>query len=181
MSRQTLEDLYGTNIDAYVRVNFSSLVEIIDALGGVEVYSDYDFKTFHTGANYVDGKQALVFARERYSFAEGDRQRGKNQQRVVEAIIAKMNNPENILNYKRILNAVQGAVETNISRDGLTKIANHQLDTLSTWNVESISVDGTGASAATYSMGPQQLYVMMPNQETVDIAKQKIADTLRGL
>ncbi len=180
MSRQTLEDLYGTNIDAYVRVNFSSLVEIIDALGGVEVYSDYDFKTFHTGANYVDGKQALVFARERYSFAEGDRQRGKNQQRVIESIIAKMNNPKNILNYKNILNAVQGAVQTNISQESLTQLANHQLDTLKKWSVESISVDGAGATAATYSMGTQQLYVMVPDQQTVDIAKQKIADTLGG-
>ncbi len=180
MSRQTLEDLYGTSIEAYVRVNFDSLVEIIDAMGGVEVYSDYDFKSFHTGANYVDGKRALEFARERYSFSEGDRQRGKNQQRVIEAIIAKMNNPRNILNYQSILKAAQSAVQTNIGQDNLTKLANRQLDTLHAWSVESISVDGTGATSATYSMGAQPLYVMVPDQQTVDVAKQKITDTLKG-
>lgn len=181
MSRQTLEDLYGTTIDTYVRVNFSSLVEIIDVLGGVEVYSDYDFKTFHTGANYVNGAQALVFARERYSFSDGDRQRGKNQQRVIEAVIAKMNNPSNILNYQSILRATQSAVQTNLGQDSLAKLANRQLDSLKKWSVESISVDGTGATAATYSMGTQQLYVMVPDQQTVDTAKQKIADTIRSM
>lgn len=180
MSRQTLEDLYKTKISAYVRVNFSSLVAIIDALGGVEVYSDYDFKTFHTGANYVDGKQALEFARERYSFSEGDRQRGKNQQRVIEAIIAKMNNPKNVLNYRNILTAVQGAVQTNIGQDSLAQLANHQLDTLGSWNVESIAVDGTGAMSSTYSMGAQPLYVMVPDEQTVALARQKIAETLGG-
>lgn len=180
MSRQTLEDLYGTKIDAYVRVNFSSLVEIVDSLGGVEVYSDYTFKSFHTGSNYVNGKQALEFARERYSFSEGDRQRGKNQQRVIEAIITKMNNPKNILNYRNILNAVQDAVQTNVGQDSLAELANHQLDTLSAWSVESISVDGSGAMAPTYSMGAQPLYVMVPDQSTLDTAKQKISDTLSG-
>lgn len=180
MSRQTLEDLYDVSIDAYVRVNFSSLVAIVDAVGGVDVYSDYAFKQFSEGQNHLDGKQALAFSRERYSFSEGDRQRGKNQQRVIEAIISKLNNPKNVLNYQAILGAVQGAVQTNIGQDNLARLANQQLDTLRPWKVYSISVDGTGATAATYSMGAQQLYVMIPDQQTIDTAKQKIADTLGG-
>ncbi len=180
MSRQTLEDLYDVSIDAYVRVNFSSLVAIVDAVGGVDVYSDYAFKQFSEGQNHLDGKQALAFSRERYSFSEGDRQRGKNQQRVIEAIISKLNNPKNVLNYQAILGAVQGAVQTNIGQDNLARLANQQLDTLRPWKVYSISVDGTGATAATYSMGAQQLYVMIPDQQTIDTAKQKIAETLGG-
>lgn len=180
MSRQTLEDLYSTQISAYLRVNFDSLVEVIDALGGVDVYSDYDFLTFHTGNNHVDGKQALTFARERHSFNEGDRQRGKNQQHVIEAVVAKLNNPRNVLNYQAIMKAVKGAVQTNLSEGDLTKLINQQLDTMKAWSTESIAVDGTGEMNATYSMGNQQLYVMIPDQATVDAAKQKIADTLNG-
>ena len=180
MSRQTLEDLYSTQISTYLRVNFDSLVEVIDALGGVDVYSDYDFLTFHTGYNRVDGKQALTFARERHSFNEGDRQRGKNQQHVIEAIVAKLNNPRNVLNYQAIMKAVKGAVQTNLSEGDLTKLINQQLDTMKAWSTESIAVDGTGAMNATYSMGNQRLYVMIPDQATVDAAKQKIADTLNG-
>jgi len=177
MSRKTLEDLYGVPIDAYVRVNFSSLVAIIDALGGVDVYSDYDFKEFHTGYNRVNGEQALEFARERYSFSEGDRQRGKNQQHVIEAIITKMNDPKNMLNYRKILNATAGAVQTNMGGDSLAKLVNHQLDTMHPWKVTSISVDGTGAMLPTYSAGAQPLYVMVPDEQTVDVAKKAIADT----
>lgn len=71
MSRKTLEDLYGIEIPYYVRVNFSSLVTIVDTVGGVEVYSDRDFKSFRVGANQLSGTQALEFSRERYSFSEG--------------------------------------------------------------------------------------------------------------
>lgn len=179
MSRQTLEDLYDVSIDAYVRVNFSSLVAIVDAVGGVDVYSDYAFKQFSEGQNHLDGRQALAFSRERYSFSEGDRQRGKNQQRVIEAIISKLNNPRNVLNYQAILGAVQGAVQTNIGQDNLARLANQQLDTLRPWKVYSISVDGTGASEATYSMGAQPLYVMVPDQASLDAAKRKIDDYLK--
>lgn len=174
MSRQTLEDLYGTKIDYYIRVNFTSLTSIVDALGGVNVYSDYDFKSFHTGYNQLDGKRALEFSRERHSFNEGDRQRGKNQQRVIEAIIAQMSDPKNAVNYQAILNSFQGALQTNMSREALTTSVNQQLNDMKRWRSESISVDGAGASAPTYSMGSQLLYVMVPNQQTVDAAKVKI-------
>ena len=91
-----------------------------------------------------------------------------------------MNNPKNLLNYQKILGAVQGAVQTNLGQDNLAKLANHQLDTLKKWSVESISVDGAGATLATHSMGAQPLYVMVPDQQTVDTAKQRITSTLHG-
>ncbi len=174
MSRQTLEDLYGTNIDYYMRVNFTSLVSIVDTLGGIDVYSDVAFKSYHVGYNHMNGKQALEFSRERHSFTEGDRQRGKDQQRVIEAIVAKMSSAQNIVRYQAILGSLEGALQTNMRSSQIEQLANKQLDDMKKWQSESISVDGAGASAPTYSMGAQRLYVMVPDQATVDAAKVKI-------
>lgn len=174
MSRQTLQDLYEVNIDYYMRVNFTSLVNIVDTLGGVDVYSDVAFRSYHVGYNHMNGKQALEFSRERHSFTEGDRQRGKDQQRVIEAIVAKMSDPKNIVRYQAILDSLEGALQTNMNSSHIEQLANKQLDDMKRWQSESISVDGAGTSAPTYSMGAQQLYVMVPNQQTVDAAKAKI-------
>jgi LCP family protein required for cell wall assembly len=110
MSRQTLEDLYGTPIDYSVRINFTSLLKIIDKLGSVIVYSDNDFSsggyTFEKGYNQLDSKQALEFSRNRKSFENGDRTRGQNQQRVIEAIIEKLNDPRSLLKYQTIVQAL---------------------------------------------------------------------------
>jgi len=104
MSKNTLQDLYGTKVDYTVRINFSSLLKLVDAAGGINVYSDYTFKaggySFVQGYNTLDSKQALVFARERYAFADGDRQRGKHQQRVIEALITKLSQPRVLLGYQ---------------------------------------------------------------------------------
>ena len=115
-SRQTLEDLYDVEIPHSVRLNFSSLVKLIDTIGDIEVQSDYAFKTFNRGANVLDSKRALEFARERYSFEEGDRQRGRNQQLVIEGIIAKISELSNITRYSAILKALEGTVQTDISQ-----------------------------------------------------------------
>lgn len=178
MSVRTLEDLYGTTIDYYMRVNFASLLNIVDTLGGVDVYSDYAFKadgySFNTGLNKLDGKAALAFSRERYSFEDGDRTRGKNQQRVIEAIIKKLSSPGTLVRYPDILKSLDGAFQTNASSSDITKLLQEQLNNMRSWQTESISVDGTGAKAATYSMGAAQLYVMIPDQASLSAAKQKI-------
>ena len=174
MSRQTLEDLYDTKVDYYVRVNFTSLVKLVDTLGGITVYSDYSFKSFNQGENQLDGKQALEFARERYSFSEGDRQRGKNQQKVIEAIVAKISEPSSVLRYRGILSDLSSSLQTNVNESSISSLVNAQLDNMKRWDVESISVDGTGATAGTYSMGSLPLYVMEPDQGSVDEAKVKI-------
>lgn len=182
MSEQTLEDLYSTQIDYYVRVNFASLTNIIDTIGGVNVFSDYTFDSqsysFTTGYNQVDGKKALDFARTRYAFEDGDRQRGKNQQHVIEAIIRKLNSPSTLVNYQNIMKSLEGTFQTNASASAIGTIINQQMDGARDWSVESISVDGTGTTNYTYSMGNIPLYVMEPNQASLDSAKQKIQTTI---
>ncbi len=178
MSKNTLQDLYGTKIDYTLRINFTSLLRTVDAIGGVEVNSDVAFSAggynFVQGINKLDSKQALAFSRERHSFEAGDRQRGKNQQKVIEAIIAKAAQPKIILNYQTILSSLDGLFQTNASKQEISSLIRQQLDSAGQWTTQSISVDGTGAKAATYSMGAQQLYVMIPNTATVDAAKAAI-------
>ena len=173
-SRQTLEDLYHTEIPYYLRLNFTSLVKTIDVIGPITVTSDYAFKSFRVGENTLDSKRALEFARERYSFTDGDRQRGRNQQKVIEAIIAKLSEPKNAIRYNKILANLQGSLQTNMSQPRINALAKTQLDDMKHWKVESISVDGTGATQQTYSMGAQPLYVMIPDESSVKYARQMI-------
>lgn len=175
VSMDTLGMLYDIPLDKYFRVNFAGFIKIIDALGGIDVNSDYDFSTggytFTKGSNHVDGSAALAFARERYAFAEGDRQRGKNQMEVIRAVIKKAMSPELLSSYTSVLSAVEGCFETNFSYDKIAKLVRDQLDDGGSWNIVSYSVDGTGDSRKPYSMSAYA-YVMIPDQTTVDRAKE---------
>ncbi len=183
MSEKTLEDLYSVPIDYYLRINFASLTNIIDTLGGVTVYSDNAFTaggyTFKEGYQDMDGKQALVFSRERHSFEAGDRTRGADQERVIEAIIQKLENPQELAQYQAILAAISGSIQTNASTDTITSFLKQQVDTPHKWQVTSTAVDGTDKTAETYSTGSAQLYVMEPNQASVNAAKQRISQYLK--
>lgn len=174
----TLEDLYGIDINYYLRVNFASLTKLVDSLGGVNVLSDYTFNSAHysftTGYNQLDGKQALEFSRTRYAFVDGDRTRGENQQRVIEAIIRKLSRPEILINYQSTLASLKDVLQTNASPDTITALMNQQMNSMEDWQINSISVDGTGKSDVTYSMGNTPLYVMEPDLATLNAAKQKI-------
>lgn len=174
----TLENLYGIDIDYYFRINFTGFVNVIDALGGIEVYSAYDFtaEDYHyvQGMNSLNGEEALVFARERYSFAEGDRQRGNNQMEVLKAAFRKATNPAILTQYLTILNSVESCVDTNIPYDVISAQVRRQLSSGDTWTIESFSVDGTDSHATTYSMN-QNLYVMIPNEASVAEAREKLA------
>jgi LCP family protein required for cell wall assembly len=178
MSIKTMEDLYSVKIDYYLRVNFSSLTSIIDSIGGIEINSAYAFRMgqywFDVGLNQLNGAQALAFSRERYSFEEGDRTRGQNQQRVIEAIIAKINNPINLLHYQQILTSLGDTVQTNMSSDAISNLINMQLNDMHKWETTSISVTGAGSTNVTYSMGNIPLYVMVPDMASVEFAKTKI-------
>lgn len=180
MSRQTLQDLYGIKIDYYIRVNFTSLLNIVDTIGGVEVYSDYAFRTanysFAKGYNQLNAKQALEFSRERHAFTEGDRTRGQNQQRVIEAIINKANNPSELFKYQNILKLLGNTIQTNATRDEAAALLNQQISASGKWQTTSISVTGLGKMAPTYSMGSTPLYVMEPDLSSVNIAKGKITE-----
>lgn len=166
-----------------MRVNFSSLTSIIDALDGVEVYSDYAFTsgkdTFRVGYNSLDARQALNFSRTRYAFEGGDRTRGQNQQRVIEAIIRKLNNPRTLVNYQTILGSLQNSFQTNMTTPEMTTLIRRQLDTMDNWTTESISVDGANSQNSTYSMGNLPLYVMEPDANSLNTAKQQIRQYLQ--
>ena len=153
----TLEMLYGVNIDYFFRVNFSGFEEIINSLGGVNVYSEQSFSTEHysytEGYNYMDGAKALEFVRERYSFADGDFQRGRNQLALIQGVLDKMISADMLMNYNSVLDAVEGSFETSIPYDVLSKIVRDQLSGGGSWNIVSYSVSGAGDMQSTYSAG----------------------------
>lgn len=178
-SRKTLEMLYDIDIDYYLRVNFTSLKKIVRALGGVEVYSDYDFTSdwgpsFKKGYNKVNGKQALAFCRERHHFATGDRQRVKNHQHMLEAILSKVMSPAVLPNYTELLSVFKKMVQTDMSTKEMKALAKMQLNDMSQWKISSYSVNGTGARKTTYTYRSRALYVMIPDERTVEKAKRKI-------
>lgn len=174
-SMATLENIYGIDITYYARVNFTSLIEIVDALGGVDVNSDYAFTTRHgkyeiqQGMNHMDGATALGFSRERYSFEDGDNQRGKNQEAVLTAILQKAMSPAILTNANQIIASVGDSVETNMTQDEMAKLINMQLSDGASWTIESQAATGTGDNQACFSSGSQLLYVMWPD-EAVDAA-----------
>lgn len=176
----TIEDLLDIDINYYVRLNFSTVIKVVDTLGGIDVNSEYSFTTtegysFSEGNNHINGREALAFSRERKAFENGDNQRVKNQQHVIEAIIKKVLNSTTILTkYTDILSSLEGSFQTNIAQSDISKLVKEQLDNMSSWTIKTNSLVGTGTYAATYSMGSQKLYVMLPDSTSVDIAKEKI-------
>jgi len=179
----TLEMLYGIDIDYYFRVNFIGFEKIIDALGGVMVNSDYDFSAggyyFQKGENQLNGSQALAFARERKSFKEGDRQRGRNQMAVIKAVINKAMSPAILSGYAGIMESVAGSFETSMPYDLIAELVRDMLEKGGSWNIVSYSVNGSGDSRRPYSMSTNA-YVMIPDQETVDTAIEKINQVMNG-
>ena len=180
-SMKTLENLLGIEIDYYARVNFTSLINIVDALGGITVYNDQAFTSYHTYDYYpvgeieMDGECALEFVRERYGLANGDNDRVKNQQKVLKALIDKAISPAIITNYNDILDAASGSFATSMSSKEIQKIIQMQLKDMSPWSVEQVSVSGTGSSSSTcYSMPGRSVYVMEPDYSSVEAATQKI-------
>lgn len=180
---KTVEDLLDTDINYYVRVNFTTLIKLVDTLGGINVYSDYNFSSYtysyQKGYNHLNGAQALEFSRERYAFESGDNQRVKNQQAVIEAIMKKVLNSTTLLTkYTDILDSLKGSFQTNIDQNDISSLVKDQINNMSSWTIKSNSLTGTGASSSTYSMGSTQLYVMVPNSTSVTEAKEKIDSVL---
>ena len=182
-SVSTIENLLDTTINYYVKVNFTSLVDIVDALGGITVESNYDFTTqdnyhFTKGINKLNGKEALSFARERKAFADGDRIRGQNQELILASLINKAMSPSIITNYVDLLNALDDKFVTNITNEEITNFIKKQISEMSSWNIDSISLDGSNAYDYTYSYKSQKLYVMKPYKESILNAKEQINSTL---
>ena len=189
MSISTIEDLLDIDINYYVKVNFSSLVSLVNLIGGVDVYSDLEFVphakkdiVIEEGINHMDGETALAFARERYAYSEGDVHRVQNQQDVVMAIIKKMTSDLTLLaKYTSILDSVEGGFDTNIKMSDLAKLVKKQLDVNPSWNIDRYILKGSDGYEYTYSMGEIYAYVMLPDEECVSEAHDKIISVIEGV
>ena len=179
----TVENLLDMNIDYYVKVNFTTVTKLVDALGGITVNSEYSFRAggfdFNAGLNELNGKQALAFARERYSFAYGDNQRLRNQQAVITGIINKATGSTAILtSYNELLNALKENMDTNFTSKEITSLVKMQLSDMSSWTIETCSLSGYGNMTSVYSMPSSIVYVMEPNMDSVNAAKAKISEMM---
>ena len=191
-SMDTLGNLYGVDVQHYIRINFAGFINIVDALGGVDVYSDqaftsvgspgyYDPTTFAEGWNHLDGKSALAFARERHAFASGDIQRGINQMKVIDAMMNKIKSPTVLMSFSKLMDAVSDCFVTSLSQEQISALVRMQLASLSDWDIQSYTVTGTsGKSSQCYSAKGQSLYVMKPDENSVNQAKELIASVLGG-
>ena len=185
-SEQTLEDLYGTKIDYYARINFTSFLKLIDQLGGVTVHNDQAFTSLHgkfdfpVGDIQMNSEQALGFVRERYSLDGGDNDRGKNQEKVISAIVNKLASLKSVSNFTSIVNNLQDSVQTNISLDTINALANTQLDSGSKFTVTSQAVTGTGSTGqlTSYAMPNSSLYMMKLDNSSVASASQAIKNLM---
>jgi len=184
-SIKTISNLLDVDVNYYVKVNFSSLIEVVDAIGGVNVYSKYSFTSkkgnyhFQKGYNYVFGEQALAFVRERKSFSGGDRVRVENQAAMLNAIFTKATSPSILTKYSSLLNALSDLFITNIDKDTITEFIKMQLDKNPSWTFINYSLDGYDANDYTYSYGRTKLYVMKPNEQTVINAQTKIKEVMQ--
>lgn len=184
-SVHTLENLYGIDISNYVRLNFTSFLQLIDLVGGIDVYNDQEFTSLHgnyhfpVGQVHLNSDQALGFVRERYSLTGGDNDRGKNQEKVIAALIKKMSTPENLKNYQAILSGLEGSIQTDLSLETIMSLVNTQLESGTQFTVESQALTGTGRSdLSSYAMPGSQLYMMEINQDSLEQAKAAIQSVL---
>ena len=185
-SEKTLENLYGIKIDYYARINFTSFLKLIDQLGGVTVHNDQAFTSLHgkfdfpVGDIQMNSEQALGFVRERYSLDGGDNDRGKNQEKVISAIVNKLASLNSVSNFTSIVNNLQDSVQTNMSLDTINALANTQLDSGSKFTVTSQAVTGTGSTGqlTSYAMPNSSLYMMKLDDSSVASASQAIKNLM---
>lgn len=186
----TVEDLMGCDINYYFKCNFSTVVSLIDAIGGITVESDYTFSThgrqnegfyFVQGTNNLNGTSALAFARERKSFSDGDRQRIKNQQLVLEATLKKVTSSKTLLtSYSQILSGIADYMETNMSDSEIKQLVKMQLDDMASWEIEKVSLDGAGDSQPCWLAGNGYASVIIPDEASIDAAKAEMAKLFAG-
>lgn len=183
-SVKAIENLLDIDINYYVKVNFSTVIGVIDAIDGVDVNSDYSFCVTTTGVcvkkgyNHLTGYQAMMFARERESFKDGDVQRVKNQQKVIEAVIDKVTSSTKLVtNFSQILDSVSSSLSTNMETKNINRFVKMQLNDMRGWSIESQNLVGTDLyTTETYTFPNIRLYVMEQKQDSVDEAKEKIEE-----
>ena len=170
---QNVASYFGIDIDYFIRVNFDSLIDIVDSLGGIEVYNPQAFKNFEVGKITLNGEEALAFSRERYSFEDGDKERGRNQMRVITGIINKVLSPAIISNYSELMDKLHVSFQTNMSDEQIISLVRMQLDDMSPWTIQQQSVNGNGQTLYSPIYG-SDLYMMVPDDKSVENAKVKI-------
>ena len=183
----TIENVYGIDINHYIRINFDTLIKVVDVLGGIDIYSDKAFipwtnkKVYiNEGWNHLNGKEALAYSRERKTYVDGDHHRGRNQQQVIEAIISKLTSTTTFLSkYNSILNSLDGSFQTDMDINLITSFIKYQLDKMPSWNIESVGANGFNSWNYTYSMGYNYyLWVMEPDWDSINKIKNKIEGVL---
>ena len=182
-SMRTLQNLYGIDITNYIRINFDSLIQLVDVLGGVDVKSEVEFSSgsyhFVKGMNHLNGDQALVFSRVRHAFADGDIQRGKNQMSVLTAILNKLQSRALLKNPADVLDVISQSMQTSFSTSQITKTIAWQLENRYRWEIKRQSVTGSSDSQETFSMPGTELSVIWPDEDSVREAAGKIRDELK--
>lgn len=194
---KTISNLYGIDIPYYIKVKASSLVRVVDTLGGITFCSDRSFLTNHAlvldtyddskgkklyvekGCKNYNGIEILTISRERRAYPDGDRQRQKNCEKILEAILNKIASPKLLVNYPKFLDSLENTYTTNIPRDFINDITNDILDNGNRWKYLSQSVSGYDSRGNVHFSNYQD-YVMRPNYNTVNNAKNKIKQILNG-
>lgn len=185
-SMHTLENLYDIDIHYYARVNFTSFLKLIDLVGGVDIVNDQAFTRgshdFPVGTIHLDSEKALMFVRERYSLQGGDNDRGKNQEKVIAALIQKLSRPENLTNYQSIINNLQDSIQTNMSLETMMKLVNTQMESSGSYTVQSQALQGTGSTGLlpSYAMPGYQLYMMEVNPDSLNQMKAAMQAVMSG-
>lgn len=185
-SVDALEILYDTEVRYYSQINFTGVETLVDAIGGIDIYSEYGFYAcevywINQGWNHLDGYGARRFAQDRYSHAAGDNARGKNQMKVIQAVINKVTSGTTIIeNYAGILESIQGMFRTNVSMEEIGELVKMQLEDMASWTIRSYAVSGNGGSDITYSMPGLYCYVMYPDEAKVAYGQELIQRVLDG-
>lgn len=184
-TKRTVEQLLGIEINYTFKVGFDTVIDLVDALGGVDVtvapgyaYSNSAI-TIHEGVNHLNGHDALEYARERYAYTEGDRQRTKNQQQVLMGIVNEATKPSVITKYASIMDAMANTFSTTMSNEEISDLIKYQINNNPKWKIEQYMVDGTGDTLMCAELG-DAASVMVPDQSTVKLAKDKINAVLAG-
>lgn len=181
-SIDTLEDIIGEDINYYARMNFTSFIKIVDALGGITVNSSQAFTTkigkykIKKGTNTLNAKQALAFVRERKSFVDGDFERGRNQQRMIASIVKKVCSPAILTSFSGVLDTVSQSVDMNFTTDELNSLIQMQLSDMPSWDIQSYQIIGDSDKLPCYSMGGVYASVVVPYELSITQAKTYIDD-----
>ncbi|MBO6047867.1 MAG: LCP family protein [Erysipelotrichaceae bacterium] len=188
---KTVQDFMDIKINYYAKVNYTSFMKIIDALGGITIDNPYGeftsrvgFFTFKEGKNKLTAKQALAFVRERHSFSDGDFARNYNQQLMIKAVLKKVTSPSSILKLGKIFNTVRKTVSTNMSAKEIKSLINMEVDDMASWDVQTYSLKGYPTRANSFAMvtAPTSagLSVVMPDDTSIPKAQKYIKKVMKG-